>query len=230
MLLVGMILFQRNIIYCYFSIGRFLTFDSMNTRFLFLALGTFFLFSCQKTIEWPDVTLPGTVTGSGNSNPKLLGVWKFKGMKQESKSTLTYTEAGIFHKNETILKFISINNGGTIEFSDKVTSSKNLTYEVDTTSLFLAYENNVPVDTLELPVSYVVAPSSSSNTYTLGANNTMIYPPNPATGEPSRTMTYEFVGSKLFLRYTLKENSTRVEMGITVTTSMNANFEIVLEK
>jgi hypothetical protein len=203
---------------------RFLIFENMKSRLLLLAVGTLFLFSCQKSIEWPDVT------GGGTSNQQLLGVWKFKSLSQDNKATITYTDAGVAYKDITISKYTTINNGGTLEITDKLISNKDMTYEVDAIGNYLWYENNVLVDSISLPINFILPTYSASSPYTLGPNNTIISPANPATGEPERTLTYEIVGSKLYMRYTLNETTTRVEMGIILTSLNFSKIELAYEK
>jgi hypothetical protein len=208
----------------YNKICRFHIFDHMKSRILFLVVASLLLFSCQKSIEWPDIT------GGGSTNPQLLGVWKFKSLTQENRVTTSFTEGGIAFKNVTISKYTTINNGGSLEITDKLMSNKNLTYEVDTTGMLISYENNVLIDTTIVPINIVLPPYSASSPYTPGSGNTIIIPANPAAGEPARTMSYTIAGSKLYFYYTLNETTSTVLMGVTLTSVENSKIEIAYER
>ncbi|WP_343744957.1 hypothetical protein [Chitinophaga sp.] len=167
----------------------------MTRTYLFLlAAAALILASCSKgPMAGPDPDPAVNPPGNNPSN-KLTGTWKFAGMELKGQSVTSASDMeGNTLRGITDFDYISIENKGTVTFDERMMTSKDISYMVDTKVKGSTYVNGELMESEELPWRVTIPASGSSASYELKANDslysqasTVSFPgiDAPLTGQP----------------------------------------------
>jgi hypothetical protein len=138
------------------------------------------IFSCKKSNS--------SSSSQGNT---ITGNWYFVNEKVNTQSTVEYNSGGTDVKDVTTFNYVTTYDSGTVNISSNTMAFAGLTYYISGTAFDTTYENNVMTDTASAPVSYYVAPSSSSSSYTMVGTDSVYFaaggfgtPPGTTAGAP----------------------------------------------
>ncbi len=166
----------------------------------------------------------------------LEGTYTFKYITSKQDGS-TATSFGA--KAVTAVEWTSINNGGTIQFSNSTTSGSGLTYEVDAEGKYYIYDGTDLLDSLDLPIVYTLPPSNATGTYQLIGADSIYFPQGsiassvPASGSTPVVANggrYAWNGKLLTITQTYSKDSTYMDSGETIHILQSAVTKLVLEK
>lgn len=194
-----------------------------------------FLSSCQKEADFT----PSGQTGGGNTQNNIIGNWKFIDFNAKTKVIGTANDPVLGNiKSITTSDYTTINNGGTLKVDATTMTATDLTYAVNSIAKALFYENNVLVDSVEVPFSATMPSSSSTTTYKkIGADsiymNSGIFT-NAASGGTTQTIgggtKIKFDGNKMTWISVYSNISTENINGTTVTRNNQATVTTTFQR
>jgi hypothetical protein len=86
-------------------------------------------------------------------------------MSATTNTTAEATQSGESDKSVTTSSYTTENNTGTMTIDASTMTSNNISYTVNTTAKAYMYQNNVLIDSLEVPFNFTAPPSSGSVNY-----------------------------------------------------------------
>ncbi len=186
--------------------------------------------ACQKGIEPFDDT--GAQTGND-----IKGTWSFVSLTANTQSTAEYTDSGIDYKTIANSNYVSTNNTGIIVFGDSTFNSTNIGYYVSSNLAGYEYQNNVLVDSTQMPFSITVDSSNSSGTYKLIGSDSIYFPSGTfisVSGSTSQSAPsggkISISGNRLTITQLLNKDTTQLITGIPYHTIETGTFNILLQK
>lgn len=204
------------------------------TYLLLLASAVFLFASCAKDeMAGPDpdptVTPPGT-----NPSNKLMGTWKFAGIELKGQSITSYTDqdGGTF-KGLLDIDYISTENKGTVTFDERMMTSKDMSYRIETNVKSFTYVNGQLLASQEMPWGITMPATGNSVEYELRANDSLYTKATTAsfpgvddalTRQPMATKL-SWKGDTLVLKSHILYAKTIMEEG--VPTAVNYNLDQV---
>jgi hypothetical protein len=109
-------------------------------------------------------------------------------------------------------------------------TSKNFGYQVDTVASGFVYENNVLIDTVSAPFSFILPPGNSVSPYTTESADSIYFTggqfTNPTGTTPLNKPTgvkLKFQGNKLFMTINLTVTDVQTVLGIRQSTKETVN-------
>ena len=174
---------------------------------------------------------------AGSTTPNLNGNWKFLGMHSKTESIVELTDGVDLLKTITLSEYNSTNNTGTLDIDATKMTSTNFGYQVDTVASGFIYENNVLIDTVSAPFSFILPPSNSVSPYTKVSADSIYFtggqfvnmtgtaPLNKPTG-----VKLKFQGNKLFMTINLTVTDVQTVLGIRQSTKETVNAVMTYQK
>jgi hypothetical protein len=190
------------------------------------------LAACQKGIEPFDGETgpPGTAA--------LNGTWNFVSLTATTQVIQEYIEDNINYSTTTSSDYTTINNGGTITFTDSDFTSQNISYSIDTEFVGYSYENGVLTDSIHLPFQITIDSSNSTGKYKLIGNDSIAFPEGgfisvdgsePAQAPPSGGK-YNISGNILTITQKLYSDTIQNYLGVPLHTTESGTFITKLQK
>jgi hypothetical protein len=186
--------------------------------------------ACQKGIEPFDDT--GTQTGND-----IKGTWNFVSLTANTQFISEYTDSGIDYKTIANSNYVSTNNTGKIIFADSAFNSTDIGYYVSSNLAGYEYQNNVLVDSTQLPFSITVDSSNSSGTYKLIGSDSIYFPSGTFISVSDSTSQSQpsggkisISGNRLTITQLLNKDTTQLITGIPYHTIETGTFNILLQK
>ena len=186
--------------------------------------------ACQKGIEPFDDT--GTQTGND-----IKGTWNFISLTANTQFISEYTDSGIDYKTIANSNYVSTNNTGKIIFADSAFNSTDIGYYVSSNLAGYEYQNNVLVDSTQLPFSITVDSSNSSGTYKLIGSDSIYFPSGTFISVSDSTSQSQpsggkisISGNRLTITQLLNKDTTQLITGIPYHTIETGTFNILLQK
>jgi hypothetical protein len=139
-------------------------------RTYFLIAAIILFTACQKGIEPFDGSNPSPTENA------LLGTWRFVSVTAHTESTQEYTESGTDYKTVGISDYTTTDSTGTITFDDSTVNSKDISYKVSSKIITYNYQNDVLIDTTQMPFSAALDSTSSSGKYELIGSDSIYFP------------------------------------------------------
>ncbi|HEY4286498.1 MAG TPA: hypothetical protein VGN00_05315 [Puia sp.] len=169
--------------------------------------------SCHKNNDAP-----------GNSG-QLAGNYKFLFVSLQAQSTQQESGGGQTEKTITYTNYKTINNSGTVTFTQDSIFSKGVGYTANTTLKAIVYENGTLTDSLTLPFSQTYPPSNSSTKFDVyGQDSVAFHGGYLTTGlsggtaiAPPSGGRFSFKGDTLFITSTFTQTlPNQTSGGVTV--------------
>ena len=186
--------------------------------------------ACQKGIEPFDDT--GTQTGND-----IKGTWNFVSLIANTQFIAEYTDSGIDYKTIANSNYVSTNNTGKIIFADSAFNSTDIGYYVSSNLAGYEYQNNVLVDSTQMPFSITVDSSNSSGTYKLIGSDSIYFPSGTFISVSDSTSQSQpsggkisISGNRLTITQLLNKDTTQLITGIPYHTIETGTFNILLQK
>jgi hypothetical protein len=202
----------------------------MKKTYLLIALIIFFT-ACQKGIE------PFDDTGSTSTGNDIKGTWNFVSLTGNTQTTAEYADSGIDYKTISKSNYVSTNNTGTITFGDSTLSSANISYKVSSEVAGFDYQNDILIDSTQIPFSITVDSSNSSGTYKLIGSDSIYFPQGTFISFSGSTTQAAPAGGKISLNgnmltitQLLNKDTTQQIAGIPYRTIETGTFNILLQK
>lgn len=130
----------------------------MRTSFFIVVVAiSLSLISCQKEADFD----PGNPNGGGGSGPSILGEWKF--IQMQAKTKVTGVSGMI--KSVTVSDYTTTNNAGTFVIEASKITAKDIAYSINTTATGYFYENNILIDSIEMPIVLDMPSATASYPY-----------------------------------------------------------------
>ena len=173
----------------------------------------------------------------GSSTTNLKGNWKFLGMHSKTESIVELTDGVDVIKTITVSEYNSKNNTGTLAIDAANMTSTNFGYMVDTTALGFIYDNNVLIDTVTAPFSFMLPPSNAVSPYTTVSADSIYFTGgqfvNMGGTSPLNTPTgvkLKFQGDKLFMTINLTVTDVQISSGIRQSTKETVKAVMTYQK
>ncbi|HYJ63648.1 MAG TPA: hypothetical protein VEV62_07885 [Parafilimonas sp.] len=186
--------------------------------------------ACQKGIE------PFNDTGTQTGND-IKGTWNFVSLTANTQFISEYTDSGIDYKTIANSNYVSTNNTGKIIFADSAFNSTDIGYYVSSNLAGYEYQNNVLVDSTQLPFSITVDSSNSSGTYKLIGSDSIYFPSGTFISVSDSTSQSQpsggkisISGNRLTITQLLNKDTTQLITGIPYHTIETGTFNILLQK
>lgn len=202
---------------------------------LLACISALLLISCQKELTMESSQ--GFGPGQGGANNTLQGKWKFIGMYAQTQAIVELNDGVDVLKTITASEYNTKKNTGTMEIDAVKMTNTNFGYEIDTLARGLVYENNVLVDSLSLPLNFVLPPSSSVSPYTKVSSDSLTFPPGQfvsmGTSSPLSQPTgvkLKFQGDKLLMTVNVAVTDVQSVFGITQTKKETAKVVLTYQK
>jgi len=202
----------------------------MKKYFLITALIIFFT-ACQKGIE------PFDDTGSTSTGNNIKGTWNFVSLTGNTQTTAEYTDSGIDYKTISKSNYVSTNNTGTITFGDSTLSSANISYKVSSEVAGFDYQNDILIDSTQIPFNITVDSSNSSGIYKLIGSDSIYFPQGTFISFSGSTTQAAPAGGKiningnmLTITQLVNKDTTQQIAGIPYRTIETGTFNILLQK
>jgi hypothetical protein len=198
---------------------------------LLLACACSLLFvSCQKELSMDSsLGLGGTTT--------LVGNWKFVGIHSKTESIVELSDGIDVLKTITLSEYYSKNNTGTIVIDDSRMTGTNVGFEVDTIARGFLYENNVLIDTLSAPFSFIAPTTNSVSPYVRISADSLYFTgglfaigTGSATAASPIGVKVEFRDDKVLMTYKFTNLETEDVLGLRQTKKQSALTVITYQK
>jgi hypothetical protein len=124
---------------------------------------TLILNSCHKNNDAP-----------GNSG-QLTGNYKFLYSSLQAQSTAQESGGGETLKTITYTNYKTINNSGTVTFTQDSIFSKGVGYSTDVVSMSYVYENGTLTDSISLPLVETYPPSNSTTKFDVIGQDSIVF-------------------------------------------------------
>lgn len=186
--------------------------------------------SCQK-----ELTMDSSL--GLNETASITGNWKFSGMHTKTESTVELSDGIDVLKSVTFSEYHSKNNTGNIVIDDSKMTGSNIGFEIDTIARAFMYENNVLIDTLSVPFSFIAPPTNSVSPYVRVAQDSLYFTGGLFAIGSGPTTAGNPVGAKLQIKddkviFTYKITSFEVEdvLGMRQTKNQSAITVVTFKK
>jgi len=183
-----------------------------------------FFVSCQKSADSPS------------SPADIKGTWTLVSISATTNATSEVTQSGETNKSVTTSSYTTENNTGTITIDASTMTSNNISYTVNTTAKAYMYQNNILIDSLEVPFDFTAPPSSGSINYRFVTSDS-IYSDQGSLFMNGVTQTTIPSGARiklendiLYLTQTVHQVIEQNNSGITVKTDENGIAVIKLKR
>lgn len=195
---------------------------------------SFIFFSCQKELSL-EPSAPG-----GNDNTSLTGNWKFDSLIASMEAATALTENGVPAKIVAKYKDTTENNAGTVTITSGSINASGLSYDFSAVATVDTYLAGIPVDSESAPFELAVPTYSANSNYKQIGTDSLYFPqglffvvPDPTGIIPQSSSPagakYKITGNSLAIMFSLTQDTTITQSGITatITTKVNgvANFE-----
>ena len=201
----------------------------MNILLLACACSLMFI-SCQK-----ELSMDSSLGLQGTSS--LVGNWKFVGMHTKTQSIVEISDGIDILKSVTVSEYYSKNNTGTVVIDDSKMTGTNIGFEVDTVATAFTYENNVLVNTLSAPFSFIALPTNSVSPYVRVSQDSLYFSGGFfASGSGSSTAAapvgakFQVKDDKIHLTYRITDFRVEDVMGLRQTKNQSAITIITYQK
>ena len=198
----------------------------------FLITAIILFTACQKGIEPFDDT--GGSTPSGND---VKGTWNFISLTANTQSIAEYTDSGIDYKTITNSNYVSTDSTGSITFGDSTFNSANISYYVSSELTGYDYQNNILIDSTQMPFNITIDSSNSSGTYKLIGSDSIYFPSGSFISVSGSTTQSQPSGGKinisgnnLIITQQLYKDTTQQIAGVPYRTIETGTFNILLQK
>lgn len=114
--------------------------------------------------------------------------------------------------------------------------STGLAYSIDTTTKTDYYENNVLIDSFEMPFTFDVPASDAVTGYkiitndSIYVNNGLLFSGNTTTPVESTGLKYRIEGDKLIFNATGAQIKTIQQQGVNMKQEVNVSVEVIYQK
>ena len=202
----------------------------MKRKYCLIAALIFFT-ACQKGIE------PFEDGGSPQTGNDLIGTWNFTSLTGNTQSIAEYTDSGIDYKTITISNYTTTNNTGTITFSDSTFNMINTSYSISSMLFGYNYQNNILIDSVQMPFTYALDSTNSSGSYKLIGTDSIYFPQgslisvagSATQGQPTGGRI-SIVGNSLTITESINEDSTKDVGGVPYHTTDSGTFDLHFQK
>jgi hypothetical protein len=167
----------------------------------------------------------------------LAGSYKFISMEMNGLSISTATDGTDVERVETVTKYKTKNNSGTVTFTTSTLSSINLSYEIDTTLEVSYYTNGNLDDKIEFPLQFQIPPTSSTSSYKVVSTDSLYFSSGSMFVDGTATQATQASGARIkkegdLLQLIVPTNSTTTEnnQGVLVTSTHRGVGTITLQK
>src|SRR5258706_4132952 len=106
----------------------------------------------------------------------LVGSWNFTSLNAQTQTVAEYDFFGTAEKSISTSEYTTTNNAGTVTFDGSVMNTVGLTYTVSTSVKTYTYENDVLIDSAELPFTYTLPSTNSTAEYELIGSDSIYFP------------------------------------------------------
>ena len=194
----------------------------------------------MKTLIVPLLLLTITVftsckkDSSGSNNPAVEGTYKLKYITAKTNSTIS---GSLGDKAVTTSDYTTINNGGTVTFSNGILSATGLTYTVDTEAKLSEYQDANLLDSTSYPFTFTLPQSNSSGSYKFVGSDSIYFPQGGITATVDGNGYYQssaggghysFNGTLLTISQSAMKDSTFDDSGETYNMIESASTSIVM--
>jgi hypothetical protein len=187
--------------------------------------------SCQK-----ELTMDSSLGLSGET-ASLVGNWKFIGLHSKTESIVELSDGIDVLKTITLSEYYSKNNTGTIVIDDSKMTGTNVGFEVDTIARGFMYENNVLIDTLSAPFSFIAPITNSVSPYVRVSQDSLYFTGGQfALGTGAATpgspigVRFQFKDDKVLLTYKFTNLEVEDVLGLRQTKKQSALTVITYQK
>lgn len=176
-----------------------------------VAIICLFLVSCSKEKSIDSSTdIPG---GPGTGSTSLIGNWKLVGIHISTKAVVEMKDAGLDLKTITYSDYDTKDHQGTMKITKTTMESTNWGYSVDDVAIGYYYEDNVLIDSVELPLVISFPPANFTSTYKLIGADSIAYQ-GTAAGQGAR---YKIENDILSVTTYINTQTTGSDQGIPYT-------------
>lgn len=130
----------------------------------------------------------------GNDDNPLVGNYKFVSLNV--KGTTVTEVPSIDAKTVSVFEYTTKNNAGTANVTKDKFSYSGLTYSVDTTFLAYYYDQDVLIDSFDLPFIAQLPPTTATTPYEYIAPDSIYYPGGSPMTVGGNTVTSEAAGGR----------------------------------
>lgn len=187
--------------------------------------------ACQKGIE------PFDDSGTSQTGNDITGTWNFISLTGITQTTSEYSDSGIDYKTITNSNYVSTDSTGSITFGDSTFNSANISYNVSSILYGYDYQNNVLVDSTQMPFNITIDSSNSSGTFRLIGSDSIYFPSGSFISVSGSTTQSQPSGGKiningnnLTITQQLYKDTTQQITGISYRTIETGTFNILLQK
>jgi len=175
----------------------------------------------------------------GGNSSQLVGNYKFVYLTLQAQSTTQESAGGQTEKAVTYTNYKTVQNTGTVTFTNDSIMSKGVGYSVNTTSTSYLYENGALTDSFPMPLTFTYPVSSSATKYdVIGQDSILFHGGYFMTGLGGSTTIappsgghFSFKGDSLFLISKIQQiTPPQTSGGITSTASATGVATIVMVK
>jgi hypothetical protein len=176
-------------------------------------------------------------TGPGDSS-QLVGNYKFLYLSASTQETNTESAAGQNIRTVTFTNYKTTSNTGTVAFTKDSLSSKNVGYTANTNANVYIYTNNSLTDSLQMPFSETVPPTSSTAKYDVIGKDSIYFHGGSIFGlSAGATATvpsggrFSFKGDTLLITMKISQNlPPQNQGGVTITGTVAIQGVIAMQK
>jgi hypothetical protein len=173
----------------------------------------------------------------GNSG-QLTGNYNFLYISLQSQSTGQQSSGGQTLKTITYTNYKTINNSGTVTFTQDSIFSKGVGYSTNAISNSYVYENGTLTDSLSIPLVQTYPPSNSSTKFNVIGQDSIVFKGGYlATGLGGSTTVappsggrFSFKGDTLFITSKVSQTASQTSGGVTVSQSASGVAVIAMRK
>jgi len=174
---------------------------------------------------------------SGNSG-QLTGNYNFLYISLQSQSTGQQSGSGQTLKTITYTNYKTINNSGTVTFTQDSIFSKGVGYSANAISNSYVYENGTLTDSLSFPLVQTYPPSNSSTKFNVIGQDSIAFKggylamglSGSTTIAPPSGGRFSFKGDTLFLTSKFSQTASQNAGGVSVSQSASGIAVIALRK
>jgi hypothetical protein len=158
-------------------------------------------------------------------------------MEADVVATTTATLGSLSEKAETVTRYVSKNNSGTITFTPTAMNSSNLSYDIETMLKVYFYVNGSLEDSVDMPFDFHVPPTTSTSNYKMVTNDSLYFSSGSMFRDGSPTQQTEASGArikrdgdKMQLIIKTNKSTTENDQGMIVTNASRGVGIITLQK
>lgn len=170
-----------------------------------------------------------------SSNPQSIsGNWNFIGLRATTSTIYTYNDAGVMSSNITTSRYTASEYSGSVKISGSTLTGDSIKYYAQDTVLFMQYDDNEVVDSLQ-QIEYISTPpvSSVSNFEQIGSDSLHFtdQPLLSAGDGPAATgAKFSITGNIMTLTTNMVNNQNNNSGGVAITMHQTANVVVLLQR